>query len=96
MVACATRLRMGARVDSRVEIAPISTLGLRTAALRLKPVPLSPEVERPELLARLADQIPLAEEDPVAPPNRLAHGPVAPPGDGTTTAGGAEGQVLEA
>ena len=87
---------MGARVDSRVEIAPISTLGLRTTALRLKPALLSAEVQRPELLARLADQIPLADEDPTAPPNRLAHRPVAPPGNGAATAGGAEGQVLEA
>lgn len=58
--------------------------------------PISAKEKRLELFARLADQIPLADEDPRAPPNRLAHGPVAPPGDGTPTAGGAEGQILEA
>src|SRR5437763_76408 len=48
--------------------------------LRLKPVAVAPEVERPQPVSRLPDEVPLADQDLVRiPPERLAFGAVAPP-----------------
>ena len=64
--------------------------------LRLKPVTVSAKMQRPELLARLAQQIALADQDLVAvPTKRLALGAVAPADHRTAAGHRTERQVLE-
>src|SRR5579863_7425634 len=64
--------------------------------LRLKPVPVPPEVQGPELLARLAHHVPLADQHLIAPPTkRLALSPVAPAHHGAPAGERPQREVLE-
>jgi hypothetical protein len=66
-------------------------------AVGLKPVPVPLEVQGPDLLARSADQIALANQHLIrVPASALAFRAVAPVHDGTATGERAEWKLLEA
>ena len=72
--------------------------GFREVAvgLRLQPFAVPAEVQGPQLLAGLADQVALADKHLIAPPTKsLALGPVAPANHNTPAGKRAKGKILE-